>query len=99
MNYNSRIKSERVDKFIEYGVNVWNIDKNKDKYTIAQEAIDKTKEFFISLGIPTTLREVGIGEENLENMAKAAIEHKDGVVGNFKPLNYEDVLAIYKKAL
>ena len=93
------LDDERVDKFIEYGVNIWNIDKNKDKYTIAQEAIDKTKEFFISLGIPTTLREVGIGEENLENMAKAAIEHKDGVVGNFKPLNYEDVLAIYKKAL
>lgn len=93
------LDDERVDKFVEYGVNVWNIDENKDKYDIAHEAINKTKEFFMSLGIPMTLREVGIGEENLENMAKAAIEHKDGVVGNFKPLYYEDVLAIYKKAL
>ncbi len=46
-----------------------------------------------------TLKEVGIGEEHLEDMAKAAIDHKDGVVGNFKPLYYEDVLAIYRKAL
>ena len=93
------LDDERVDKFVEYGVNVWGIDANKDKYEIARESIDKTREFFLSLGIPMTLREVGIGEENLENMAKAAIEHKGGEVGNFKPLCYEDVLAIYKKAL
>ena len=93
------LDDERVDKFVEYGVNVWGIDANKDKYEIARESIDKTREFFLSLGIPMTLREVGIGEENLENMAKAAIEHKGGEVGNFKPLCYEEVLAIYKKAL
>ena len=74
-------------------------DKNKDKYTIAYEAIDNTKEFFKSLGIPATLREVGIGKENLENMAKAAVDHKGGVVGNFKPLYYEDVLEIYRNSL
>ncbi|NMA86945.1 MAG: iron-containing alcohol dehydrogenase [Tissierellia bacterium] len=93
------LDDERVDKFVEYGINVWGIDSNKDKYEIARESIDKTKEFFISLGIPMTLKEVGIGEENLEIMAKAAIDHKGGLVGNFKPLYYEDVLAIYKKAL
>lgn len=93
------LDNERVDKFVEYGVNVWGIDEHKDKYDIAKEAIEKTKEFFLSLGIPMTLREVGIGEENLEKMAKAAIEHKGGVVGNFKPLYFEDILAIYKRAL
>ena len=93
------LDDERVEKFVEYGVNVWGIDKNKDSYIIAEEAIEMTKEFFKSLGIPMTLREVGIGEENLENMAKAAIDHKGGVVGNFKSLYYEDVLAIYKSSL
>ncbi len=93
------LDDERVDKFVEYGINVWGIDEDKDKYTMARESIDKTREFFLSLGIPMTLKEVGIGEEHLEDMAKAAIDHKDGVVGNFKPLYYEDVLAIYRKAL
>lgn len=93
------LDDERVDKFVEYGVNVWDIDRDKDKYTIANEAIDKTREFFIYLGIPMSLKEVGIGEENLENMAKGAIENKGGLVGNFKPLDYEDVLTIYKNAL
>lgn len=93
------LDDERVDKFVEYGVNVWDIDQNQDKYAIAHEAINKTKQYFASLGMPLTLKEVGIGEDNLEKMAKAAVDHNNGTVGNFKPLSYKDVLNIYKKAL
>ncbi len=46
-----------------------------------------------------SLKEVGIGEENLEKMAKATIENKGGEVGSFKPLNEEDILIIYRKSL
>lgn len=46
-----------------------------------------------------SLREVGIGEEKLETMAKDVIEYKNGPVGNFKALDYEDILSIYKKSL
>lgn len=93
------LDDERVDKFVEYGVNVWDIDRNMDKYEIAKLAIQKTREFFKSLEIPMSLREVGIKEEDLEKMAKAAIDNNDGKkIGNFKPLDYEDVLNIYKKA-
>lgn len=92
------LNDETVDKFVEYGVNVWDLDKNKDKYDIAKEAIKKTREFFVSLDIPTTLREVGIGEEKLEEMANQAVRI-EGTLGNFKPLNREDVLNIYKAAL
>lgn len=92
------LEDKTVEKFVEYGVNVWGISPDKDKFAIAQEAIDKTKEYFTSLGLPSTLGEVGIGEENLENMARDAIENKGGVIGNFKPLYYEDVLEIYRRA-
>lgn len=92
------LSDETVDKFVEYGVNVWDLDKNKDKYEIAKEAINKTREYFNSLEIPSTLREVGIGEEKLEEMAKQAVRRK-GTLGNFKVLNAEDVLNIYKAAL
>ncbi|NLU06218.1 MAG: iron-containing alcohol dehydrogenase, partial [Firmicutes bacterium] len=61
--------------------------------------IDRTAEFFKALGIPATLREIGIGEDKLEEMARAAVEHGGGSVGTFKPLSYEDVLSIYKAAL
>jgi butanol dehydrogenase len=85
-----------VDKFAEYGVNVWSIDEKQDKYEIANQSIEKTKEYFVSLGIPSTLREVGIEEAKLEKMAQQAARY--GEVGNFKALSTEDVLNIFKAA-
>lgn len=86
-------------KFKEYGINVWDIDKNLDDMEIAKMSIERTSEFFKSLGIPMTLKEVGIGEEKLETMAADVIEYMQGPVGNFKALNYNDILSIFKKSL
>ncbi len=91
------LNDNTVNNFVEYGVNVWGIDPNGDKYEIAHSAIKKTREFFVSLGIPSSLREVGIGEEKLEKMAKQATSR--GKLGKFKPLDAPDVLNIYKAAL
>ena len=61
------------------------------------KAIEKTREYFISLGIPSSLREVGINEEKLEEMAKQATRR--GKLGNFRALDAEDVLNIFRAAL
>ncbi|MCY6484293.1 iron-containing alcohol dehydrogenase [Clostridium aestuarii] len=86
-----------VDKFAEYGVNVWNIDIKEDKLAMAKKAIAKTKEFFAALGIPATLHEVGINDERLEEMAQKAAGNRG--LGSFKKLQKEDILKIYKAAL
>ena len=91
------LNEETLEKFVEYGVNVWGIDANLDKYKIANEAIEKTREYFISLGIPSSLREVGINEEKLEEMAKQATRR--GKLGNFRALDAGDVLSIFTAAL
>lgn len=85
-----------VDKFVEYGVNVWDIDKNQDKYVIAKQAIQKTREYFLSLEIPMSLREVGIEEEKLEVMARQATRF--GEIKGYKALSAEAVLEIFKAA-
>lgn len=91
------LNDSTLDKFVEYGVNVWGLDPHEDKRKIADGAIEKTKQFFASLDIPATLREVGIGEEKLEEMAKQAVRR--GTLGNFRPLDEQDVLNIFKAAL
>lgn len=85
-----------VYKFAQYGINVWEIDKNLDKFEIANKAIEMTAEFFKELGIPSTLKEVGIEEEKLAIMAKKAVNPYFKYT--FKPLNEEDVLNIFKAA-
>lgn len=91
------LSEDTVDKFVEYGVNVWNIDSSLEKYSIAKEAIEKTADYFRKMGIPMTLHEVGIGEENLEIMAENA--SKRGAKYGYVSLSKEDVLKIYKSAL
>ncbi|EJP6471129.1 iron-containing alcohol dehydrogenase [Clostridium sp. L74] len=91
------LSDENVNDFYEYGVNVWNINSDENKYEVAKKAINKTREYFNELGIPATLKEVGINEEKLEQMARAAT--RNGDLGGFKPLNTEDVLNIYKLSL
>ena len=90
------LSEENVHRFVEYGKNVWNLD-GENNMEIASKAIDKTREFFSSLGIPSTLKEVGIDESKLEKMAEQATMF--GALGSMKKLYKEDVLAIYKMAL
>jgi alcohol dehydrogenase YqhD (iron-dependent ADH family) len=58
--------------------------------------MEKTREFFSCLGMPKTLREVGIKENALESMAVKTVLH--GAVGKFKKLEKHDVLTILKNA-
>lgn len=91
------LNDSTVTDFKNYGINVWGLNSEADAYETAHQAIQKTKEFFTSLGLPSTLREVGISEENFEVMAKAVT--KKGPIGEFHPLNTQDVYNIYKAAL
>jgi alcohol dehydrogenase YqhD (iron-dependent ADH family) len=90
------LNENTVGKFVEYGVNVWGIDAGLDRFEIANRAIAETAAFFKKLGIPATLREVGIGGENLEVMARKSVACMSN---GFVPLRAEDVLAIFRAAL
>ncbi|MFZ5976015.1 MAG: iron-containing alcohol dehydrogenase [Bacillota bacterium] len=91
------LNDDTLYKFVEFGINVWGLDSGQDAYAIARGAIEKTKEFFKSLEMPSTLHEVGIGEEYLKEMAKNVTLKKN--IGGLIPLDTQDVLNIYKAAL
>lgn len=93
------LDSSTVNKIAEYGMNVWNIPYNEDKYVTAREAVRKTFDFFKSLDIPMNLKAAGIGEEKLREMAEAAVRHKGGSIRGFRTLNADDVFNIYKASL
>ncbi len=85
-------------RFVEYGVNVWGLKKNKDKFKTANKAIEKTREFFTSLGLPSKLSQLEISGERFKGMAKNAIVSW-GRVGSFKQLTEKDIVRILKASL
>ena len=94
MNY--VLSEETVDKFFEYAVNVWGVRPDVDKWEGAGEAIYRTAEYFKAMGLPTTLREVGIDESRLTEMAQKAASNMGAT---FVKLTAEDVEAIFRAAL
>lgn len=93
------LNEETVDKICEFGKNVFEIEEMQDKFEMANKSIDALSSFFKSIGIPMSLREVGIDEEHLEEMAKLTIEHKGGPIDGFVKLEEDDVLKIYQMSL
>ena len=87
-----------VDKYVQYGVNVFGIDSTMDKMAIAKESIRLTSEFlFDKLGLQRTFTEVGIKPEDFELMAKKACRYGD--IRGFKTLTVDDVINIFKMCL
>lgn len=89
------LSDETLNKFCSYAENVWGIQGGCD-YDKARAGIERTRTFFKSLGLASTLSAVGIHENRLEEMAQSAT--RNGSIGRFKVLSTEDVLAIYKRA-
>lgn len=92
------LSAKTAAKIARFGRRVFDI-KSEDDVDAANEAIDALYDFFVSMGIPMTLKEVGIGEEHLAEMAKACADHAGGVIRGFVDLKEEDILAIYKACL
>lgn len=88
---------ETIWRFVEYGVNVWGISSEKKPYAIAQEAIAKTREFFVSLGMPSHLSELEIDDTKFDIMAEKAAHVING--RGFAPMSAEIIRNIYTRAL
>ena len=93
------ILSERtMDRFVKYGINVFGIDPTLPKQEIAGKAIDATYEFFESINIPMHLREVGIDDSRIDEMAPH-IAVNEGLDKAYVPLTEQDIKEILLESL
>lgn len=84
-------------RFARYGAEVWGLDRSLPRRELAEAAIQKTRDFFVSLGLPAALSEVGIGPEHFQEMARKA--RTGGFDHTFVPLRVEDIVNIYQMSL
>ncbi len=96
------VYKENIDMFVQFAVNVMGVEGNlRNREDVVLKGINKLEEFYKAMGLPTTLKELNIGDENLELMAKKStnfISNNERPLGSFKKLKWEDVLEIYKLA-
>lgn len=93
------ILSERtMDRFVKYGINVFGIDPTLPKQEIAGKAIDATYKFFESINIPMHLREVGIDDSRIDEMAHH-IAVNEGLDKAYAPLTEQDIKEILMESL
>lgn len=80
-----------VERCTSFGKNIFGTNT-------AEEAIDAIADFYKSIGIPMTLREVGIDDTRIDEMAKHVAE-LEGLDKAWVPLHEEDIAAIYRNCL
>ena len=87
------LSEKTAGRFVKYGVNVFGIDPSLDKFEIANKAIEATYQFFQSIGIPMYLKEVGIDESRIKEMAHH-IAVNEGLENAWASLTEDDLVKI-----
>lgn len=84
------VYKDHLPRFIRYAVKVWGVEY--DPYhpeATALEGIMRLKAFNQSMGMPVTLSELGVKDEDIPSLCQLN-------VGNMHPLNPEDIMKIYE---
>ena len=93
------VSKRNPDKFREFGKNVFGVRTDlfgtDDDYI--EQGIQKLQEFWISLGMPSSLEELGYIHEDLDYLVEHVDYASDGTIGNYVKLTKEDVRSIYEK--
>ena len=63
------LREQKKGKILQYGERIWNITEGSEQERI-EKTIEKTEEFFASLGLSTRLHQEGIGEETIAEIER-----------------------------
>ena len=94
---------EHPERFLDFAKDVFDIEAIDDTEEAVCDAvtatIDELQGFFVSLGMPRTLGELGVKEADIDQLLVGLKINKGEVFGSFKQLTIEDARAIYRSAL
>lgn len=93
--YYRHIYEAGLPKFCRFATAVWSISsEGKTEQELALAGIDKLADFIKELGLPATLRQLGIAEE----LDLKAVADSCGIsAGSYRQLTHEEILQIFKE--
>ena len=92
------VYQENISLFAQYANRVWGVEPSADKEAMALKGIEATKDFFASIGLPTSFSQLGAKESDIDELVANLAVNCGGNIGNFKKLSMEDAKAIYEIA-
>lgn len=99
------VYQSNLNMFLQFATKVMGVEGSfREPEAIVLEGINRLEQFFIQMGLPITMKELGIPDSsNFELMAKKATK-ADGPkgerpIGGLRKLNQQDVLKIYYSAV
>jgi len=97
-NYYRYVLDEKnVRRFATFAQNVFGIKDNEDEMVVAKEGIDALENFFVSLGLPKRLRDLGVKDDKFKEMAEQ-VYTRTQFHGGFAELSINDIVNIYKSS-
>lgn len=94
------LNEKNVERLCHYGKAVFGLAEQDDRFAMANKAIELTEEFFFkTMGIPSTLTALNIGEEHIDAMAEHALKFDPALPQCMEPINLEDIKRIYRDCL
>ena len=91
------VYKDHLSRFARYAREVFGIEE-ADEEKAALSGIAATKDFYKKMGLPTSFREGHVPTDQIEAMARQAVDLKGGRIGGMKRLTYEDCVEIYQNA-
>ena len=87
------LNENTMERFVSFGTGIFGIDQELPEIEIAMMAIKAIHDFYKEIGVPMTLREVGIDESRIDEMAKH-IADNEGLENAWAPLLEKDIKEI-----
>ncbi|MBQ7703698.1 MAG: iron-containing alcohol dehydrogenase, partial [Firmicutes bacterium] len=86
------------DRFYKYAVDVMDVEPSDDREAVILKGIERTEDFFMSIGMPVSIRELGPDpdEDALNALADNCARSVGGSVGSAMKLQRDDMYNIFK---
>ncbi len=93
--YYRHIYREGLPKFVRFAQNVWGIEREgRTDEELALAGIDALAAFIREVGLPTTLRELGVSDRS---MLKEIADSCGISQGSYKKMTHEEILEIFQE--
>lgn len=94
------VYKECLGRFKKFAINVMNVEEVGSDEEIALKGIEAMEKFYHSIGMPTSIKELGLelSDADIEKLADQCCDACGGHKGSAKVLYREDIVKIYKMA-